>query len=183
MNVRRSEPTWFPVSHLHLIPLLRRDPDNYGNTMITSIFIVLKGNVNPGFPSLPMHTLLSSKFPGKFCWKQPALLDEGKLEDKEIFCLLLNFLLNFPVKFRRQKRTSSKVIGTTMDSVWRHRPVHIRTITLPVFIPQSWTFQLRDKIRFMRMPKKNELSSHNHKTILNSIQIRPTHHARYPRWS
>ena len=30
------------------------------------------------------------------------MLDEGKLEDKEIFCLLLNF----PGKFRRQKRTS-----------------------------------------------------------------------------
>jgi hypothetical protein len=53
------------------------------------------------------------------------MLDEGKLEDKEIFCLLLNF----PGKFGRQKLTSlpliaslesctsSKIIGTTMDSV------------------------------------------------------------------
>jgi hypothetical protein len=43
-----------------------------------------------------------------------------------------------------------------MDSIWRHRPEHIRTITLLVFIPQSWTFQLWEKIQFMRMPKKNE---------------------------
>jgi hypothetical protein len=50
------------------------------------------------------------------------MLDEGKLEDKEIFCLLLNF----PGIFRRQKRTSLpligelyliEIIGTTMDSV------------------------------------------------------------------
>ena len=33
------------------------------NTMITSIFIVLKGNVNPVFPSLPMHTLCLLNFP------------------------------------------------------------------------------------------------------------------------
>jgi hypothetical protein len=46
-----------------------------------------------------------------------------------------------------------------MDSIWRHRPAHIwtiTTITLLVFIPQSWTFQLWEKIRFMRMPRKNE---------------------------
>jgi hypothetical protein len=35
------------------------------------------------------------------------MLDEGKLEDKEIFCLLLNF----PGKIRRQKRTSLPLIG------------------------------------------------------------------------
>ena len=35
------------------------------------------------------------------------MLDEGKLEDKGIFCLLLNF----PGKFRRQ-------IGTTMAQLW-----------------------------------------------------------------
>ena len=65
-----------------------------------------------------------------------------------------------------------------MDSVWWHRPVHIRTITLPVFIPQSWTFQLWCKFRYMPMPKKNghgdvflrvrineKCSFHNHKTI------------------
>jgi hypothetical protein len=121
--------------------------------MITSIFIVLRGNVNPVFPSLPMHTLLTSKFPGTFSWKQkislssnfPCMLDEGNLEDKSV-----------PHYLSLESCTLSKIIGTTMDSIWRHRPVHIRTITLPVFIPQSWTFQLWDKIRFMRMRKKNE---------------------------
>ena len=44
-----------------------------GNTMITLIFIVLKGNVNPVFPSLPMHTLLSSKF----SWKQMISLSSN----------------------------------------------------------------------------------------------------------
>jgi hypothetical protein len=109
----------------------------------------------------------------KFSWKQKISLSS-----------------NFPLhawwgKFRRQKRTSLPLIRELYvienhrhNYGWRHRPVHIRTVTLPVFIPQSWTFQLREKIPFMRMPKKNEhgdvflrvriyekCSSHNHKTI------------------
>jgi hypothetical protein len=136
---------------------------------------------------------LSSKFPRetvKFSWKQrislssnfPCMLDEGNLEDKSVPCYL-----------SLESCTSSKIIGTTMDSIWWHRPVHIRTITLPVFIPQSWTFQLWEKIPVMSMPKKNEhrdvflhvriyekCSYHNHKTIKQHSK-QATHHSRFPR--
>ena len=97
--------------------------DKTYNTMVNSVSFVSTGPFNHVFPSLPMHTLCLLNFPGKFSWKQRISLSS-----------------NFPLhtwwgKFRRQKRTSSKIIGTTMDSIWRHRPVHIRTITLQAFIP------------------------------------------------
>jgi hypothetical protein len=130
------------------------------NTMITSIFIVLKGTVNPVFPWFPHYPCIRFcllNFPGKFSWKQkislsskfPCMLDEGNLEDKSV-----------PHYVSLESCTSSKIIGTTMDSIWQHRPVDIRTITLPVFILQSWTFQLWEKIRFMRMPKRMCVSVH-----------------------
>ena len=65
------------------------------------------------------------------------MLDEGKLEaDKEIFCLLLNF----PGKFRRQKRTSLPLIGE-LYLIENHRHNYGQCLTtpsqfLPVLIPQ-----------------------------------------------
>jgi hypothetical protein len=92
--------------------------------MVASVSFVSTGTFNHVFPSLPMHTLLSSKFSretGKFSWKQrislssnfPCKLDEWNLEDKSI-----------PHYTSLESCTSSKIIGTTMDSIWRHRPVY-----------------------------------------------------------
>jgi hypothetical protein len=54
------------------------------------------------------------------------MLDEGKLEDKEIFCLLLNF----PGKFRRQKRTSLPFIGE-LYLIENHRHNYGQCLTTP----------------------------------------------------
>ena len=37
--------------------------DSFNNTMVNSVSFVSTGTFNHVFPSLPMHTLLSSKFP------------------------------------------------------------------------------------------------------------------------
>ena len=60
--------------------------------MVASVSFVSTGTFNHVFPSLPMHTHLSSKFPlhlvenkGFLCLLiLPSMLDEGYLEDKSV---------------------------------------------------------------------------------------------------
>jgi hypothetical protein len=145
--------------------------------MVASVSFVSTGTFNHVFPSLSMHTLLSSKFPretGIFSWKQrislssnfPCMLDEGYLGDKSV-----------PHYLWLESCTSSKIIGTTMDSIWRHRPVHIRTITLPA-LPK--TNEHGDV--FLRVRIYEKCSYHNHKTIKQHSK-QATHHARFPQLS
>jgi hypothetical protein len=70
------------------------------NTMVNSFSFVSTGTFNHVFPSLPMHTLLSSKFPpgnlvenkGFLCLLIfPCMLDEGNLEESKGFLCLLIF--------------------------------------------------------------------------------------------
>jgi hypothetical protein len=89
--------------------------------MVASVSFVSTGTFNHVFPSLPMHTLLSSKFPretGKFSWKQRISLSS-----------------NFPLHawwgiFRRQKRTSLPLIGE-LYLIENHRHNYGQYLTTP----------------------------------------------------
>jgi hypothetical protein len=163
--------------------------------MIASFSIVLVGNLNPVFSSLRMQQ-------GFLCLLIfPHQERTGRLVDKEIFCLLLNF----PWKFRRQKRylitfywravphrKSSAQLWTVSDDTVPH--IYERSLCQFLFRNLEH-FNCGIKFGLCVCLKRMNTGmcfcacvymKSVHPTIVtqsNSIQIRPTDHARYPRWS
>ena len=163
--------------------------------MITSIFIVLKGNVNPVFPSLPMHTLLSSKFP------------------KEILLCLLFAPACLMRENQKTKKSSTKSFTKFLGEIQKtkaylienHRHNYGQCLTTPsrthIYERSLCQFLFRNHEHFNCGIKSGLcacLKRMNtemcfcacvymksvHPTIIrqsNCIEIRPTHHARYPR--
>jgi hypothetical protein len=89
--------------------------------MVASVSFVSTGTFNHVFPSLPMHTLLSSKFPR----------ETGIFSSKQRISLSSNFPLHaWWGILRRQKRTSLPLIGE-LYLIENHRHNYGQYLTTP----------------------------------------------------